>query len=182
MRTQIASIFATVLMAITGCTDAQTYMVTLPQLRDDTPIHIGKNEPALTAMNYYGYNEYTHRTELKTYLGVDPVQTQWCAAFVNSVLEESGIPSNKDHDYPLTARAYLDWGMRIEPTDIQAGDIVVFPRGNVSWQGHVGFYLRTIERNGKDYYLILGGNQNNKVSVEFYPANKAIGIRRNTPI
>jgi len=55
----------------------------------------------------------------------------------------------------------------------------VFPRGNQGWQGHVGFYLRTIEVNGTEYYYILGGNQSNKVSIELFRANKSLGIRRN---
>ena len=54
----------------------------------------------------------------------------------------------------------------------------MFPRGNQGWQGHVGFYLKTENINGVDYYVILGGNQNNKVSVKTYRANTALGIRR----
>jgi hypothetical protein len=58
------------------------------------------------------------------------------------------------------------------------GDIVVFPRGDQGWQGHVGFYVKEQVIDDKLYYYILGGNQKNKVSVELYPADKAIGIRR----
>ena len=59
-----------------------------------------------------------------------------------------------------------------------AGDIIVFPRGNEGWQGHVGFYLNSVVKNNKTYYRILGGNQNNAVSIDLYPAKKALGIRR----
>ena len=39
------------------------------------------------AVEYIGLNEYQHRTALKRYVGVDPRYTEWCAAFVNAVLE-----------------------------------------------------------------------------------------------
>ena len=100
------------------------------------------------------------------------------AAFVNSVLEESNIPSNRSHRYPLTARAFLDWGTTIERSKIEPGDIVIFPRGNISWQGHVGFFLRKQDINGVEHWWILGGNQSNKVSVVMYRASYAIGVRR----
>ena len=119
-----------------------------------------------------------NRAELREFTGVDPVRTEWCAAFVNSVLEESNIESNRSHKYPLTARAFLDWGQRVSKENIKPGDIVVFPRGNSSWQGHVGFYLKTQIVNGVEYYLILGGNQSNKVSIVTYRSNRALGIRR----
>ena len=62
--------------------------------------------------------------------------------------------------------------------DLDPGDIVVFPRGTSDWEGHVGFYVGTEIKNNKEYYRILGGNQNNAVSIDLYPAKKALGIRR----
>jgi len=126
-----------------------------------------------------GLQEYRDRVELREYTGVDPVRTEWCAAFVNAVLNESGIPGSESvSDVPLMARSFLTWGDKITKEEIRAGDIVVFPRGNKGWQGHVGFYIRTIDRNGVPYYAILGGNQSNKVSIELYRASRALGIRR----
>ena len=139
-------------------------------------IRVGLGNPAIRAFKYIDYTERTHRAELRELTGVDPVRTEWCAAFVNAVLEESDIVSNNDHKYPLTARAFLQWGTKV--TEPKPGDIVVFPRGNSSWQGHVGFYLKTMEINGVEYYMILGGNQSNKVSIVPYRASKALGIRR----
>ena len=128
------------------------------------------------AQEYIGLEERANRRELHQLTGVDPVRTEWCAAFVNAVLQESELPDNYNHKYPLTAKAFLDWGTPVD--EPKAGDIVVFPRGNQGWQGHVGFYLHTEKINGIDYYVILGGNQNNKVSVKTYRANTALGIRR----
>jgi uncharacterized protein (TIGR02594 family) len=139
-------------------------------------INVGNANPLYEAVQYNGLHERTDREKLAQYVGVDPVRTEWCAAFVNAVLEESNITSNNNHKYPLTARAFLDWGTTV--SEPKAGDIVVFPRGNQGWQGHVGFYLKTQEINGVEYYLILGGNQSNKVGVKAYRANTALGIRR----
>jgi len=134
------------------------------------------SNPALTASQYINYSENTHRAELAAYIGVDPKRTEWCAAFVNAVLTESGIPNNTLHKYPYTARSFLDWGTVVE-TPIP-GDLIIFPRGNEGWQGHVGFYLSTTIINNTEYYYILGGNQSNKVSIDLYRATRTLGIRR----
>jgi uncharacterized protein (TIGR02594 family) len=130
------------------------------------------------AVQYIGMNENTDRQELKELSGVDPVQTEWCAAFLNAVLEESGVPSvaTLGYDYPLTARSYLKWGVEVELP--LPGDVVVFPRGNQGWQGHVGIFIEKREINGIVYYMILGGNQNNTVSIAPYKASSALGVRR----
>lgn len=167
------AIILTLPLLLAGC-------ITSPELNGY--VRVSANNPAYTAANYLGYTERTHRAELREFTGVDPVRTEWCAAFVNSVLEESNIPSNRGHKYPLTARAFLDWGHKVSKEDIQPGDVVVFPRGNQGWQGHVGFYIRSTEVNGVLYYHILGGNQNNMVSIEMYPARQSLGIRRQLSI
>jgi uncharacterized protein (TIGR02594 family) len=129
------------------------------------------------ARSLVGLHEERDNRKLREIIEVNPARTQWCAAFVNSILNLQGIEGSESvSKYPLTARSFLDWG---EPVDVpEYGDIVVFPRGNVSWQGHVGFYVGLKEINDIDYYIILGGNQNNSVSYELYPAYRAIGIRR----
>jgi len=164
------------LLILTACGGAE---VPIPQLRGELPIKVSNNNPASTAYNYYGLHESIDRQELREYTGVDPVRTEWCAAFVNSVLHESGIEGSESvSDVPLMARSFLFWGEQVVKEDIQPGDIVVFPRGNQGWQGHVGFYLQTHMKDNIEYYLILGGNQSNKVSIEMYRASKALDIRR----
>ena len=129
------------------------------------------------AGEYAGLHERTDREELKDLLNVDPTRTEWCAAFVNSVLEIQGHPNlhTMNYPYPLTARGFLHWGESVDFYDeIQIGDIVIFPRGNQGWQGHVGFYVGSV---GEDW-IILGGNQDNKVGYNLYKSYNAIGIRR----
>lgn len=129
-----------------------------------------------TALNHLGLHEQKNRDELTTKLGVDPVTTEWCAAFVNAVLSKNDIPGSESvSEYPLTARSFLKWG---KPTDDpKKGDIIVFPRGNQGWQGHVGFYVRTEKINGTEYYLVLGGNQEDKVTFDYYPVDFALDVR-----
>ena len=140
------------------------------------------SDSVITAQPYIGLQERQDRSELRELVGVDPVRTEWCAAFVNAILEIDGVPNLNDQtNYPpLMARSFLYWGERVETDDIQRGDIVVFPRGNEGWKGHVGFYVETQTVNGKDYYVILGGNQNNEVRYDLYSPNRALGIRRHS--
>ena len=131
---------------------------------------------AESAEQFIGLHEYRNRKELKSFLGVDPVRTEWCAAFVNATLEMDNTPSLNtiQHKYPLTARAFLDWGVAVDKDNIQQGDLVIFPRGSESWQGHVGFYVGSTD----NYWIILGGNQDNTVSYKLFKPKRAIGIRR----
>ena len=129
-----------------------------------------------TAQSYIGLHERNNRQELTELLEIDPVRTEWCAAFVNAILEKDSIPSlnNLNHPYPLTARAFLDWGEPVNKEDIQLGDLVIFPRGAEGWQGHVGFFAGATET----HWIILGGNQNNTVNYQLFKPNRALGIRR----
>ena len=94
----------------------------------------------------------------------------WCAAFVGHCLENSGIKSTRK----LTARSYLNWGIPIEVTDAQQGDIGVISRGSSSWQGHVFF----IDRIEGPWIWGLGGNQSDAVNIKRYPVSKLLGVRR----
>lgn len=130
-----------------------------------------------TAEAMVGLHEVSDRKQLRQLMGVDPLHYEWCAAFVNMILNLHYIDGSESvSEYPLTARSFLQWGVGVaEP---QRGDIIVFPRGEYQWQGHVGFYVDTVYEDHLKYYLILGGNQNNSVSVEMYLAKSALSIRR----
>jgi len=136
-------------------------------------------DSVVTAQPYIGLEEREDRTEIRALVGVDPVRTEWCAAFVNAVLELDGIKgSSSVSDNPLMARSFIKWGSSVDRSQVRRGDVVVFPRGNVSWQGHVGFYVESQTVKGKEYWVILGGNQDNTVSYQLFNPRRAIAVRR----
>jgi uncharacterized protein (TIGR02594 family) len=136
-----------------------------------------KNPKITIASRYIGFHERRQRRELHEFLGVDPVRIDWCAAFVNAVLAELGIPGSESvSEWPLTARSFLRWGQRVREPEV--GDLMIFPRGTEAWQGHVGFYYGTEYQNGRKFYQVLGGNQNHAVTIELFPARSTISIRR----
>ena len=139
-----------------------------------TPIQ--KHSLTHKAYHYYGLDEVKDRKLIKQISGVDPVTTEWCAAFVNMVLLENNLPqSSSVSEFPLMARSFLKWGDKVD--EPQQGDILVFKRGE-PWQGHVGFYVNSKVVNGNKVYYVLGGNQQNKVSIDIYPADRLLSIRR----
>jgi uncharacterized protein (TIGR02594 family) len=96
--------------------------------------------------------------------------TAWCAAFVGAMLKRAGMKGTGK----LTARSYLEWGLPVDLKDAQPGDILVFQRGNSTWQGHVGFF---VGRSGA-MVRVLGGNQSDAVKEQHYPVSKLLGVRR----
>ena len=155
-------------MLMAGCS-------TLPITQSETSPRVA-SDVVDTAEEFHGYTERKNRRELAALMDVDPVSVQWCAAFINAVLENHDIPGSETvSQHPLVARSFLSWGVAVD--EPQPGDIAIFPRGQ-AWQGHVGFYVSTVYRDGEKWYWILGGNQDNSVSYKLYPANKTIGIRR----
>lgn len=102
---------------------------------------------------------------------IDPRETPWCAAFVNSVLKEGGQKGTGS----LAARSFLDYGQEKKLGEASKGDIAVFRRGNDETKGHVGF-IDHISEDGKTVY-VLGGNQGNQVSIKPYPTASLLGVR-----
>lgn len=96
--------------------------------------------------------------------------TAWCAAFVGAMLKRAGLKGTG----LLTARSYLQWGEPVERKDARPGDVVVFKRGNSSWQGHVAFLVK----DRGEVIDVLGGNQADAVNVRAYRAAQLLGIRR----
>ena len=133
-----------------------------------------------TAYALLGYSELKHSKELNVFLELNPRYTEWCAAFVNKVLEYSGKESVETLNYGnhLLARSYLKYGDMILEDEIRPGDILIFKRGDEWWQGHVGFYVGEEIIKGKKYYRVLGGNQSNEVNISLYPEYRLLGIRR----
>ena len=133
----------------------------------DTPIKI--------ASTFLGTSETVNNKLLaatfKKALGKDinPAQVPWCAAFVNSVLGLSGAQGSGS----LAARSLLKVGT---PTnDPTKGDIVVLSRGSDPSKGHTGFFVGYTEDGD---VKILGGNQDDSVSVKTFPRDAVLGFRK----
>lgn len=107
--------------------------------------------------------EYHQSTKLRG----DNDEIPWCSAFVNWCMEKAAVSGTKSP----AARSWLNWGQEIKSP--KQGCVVVLKRGNSSWQGHVGFYVR----DGWDSVLVLGGNQSNKVCVQQFPKSKILSYR-----
>lgn len=95
----------------------------------------------------------------------------WCSAFINWCFQACGADKGTRS---AAARSWLKWGKEVKLKDAMIGDVVIFSRGNSSWQGHVAFYL-----NHDDTWVeVLGGNQSDAVSVAKYSRSKLLGVRR----
>jgi len=91
--------------------------------------------------------------------GIKDDETPWCASFAGACFEACGIKSARSG----WAKAYLNWGSTL-PYPIY-GCLGVFSRKGGG--GHVGFVVGVDDR---ERLMVLGGNQNNKVSIA--PFNK----------
>lgn len=106
-------------------------------------------------------------------------ETPWCSAFVHFIAWLLNLPRAKS----LSARRWLTVGLPVELKDAIVGfDVVILSRGEgpqpgadvLAAPGHVGFYAG---REGQTIKL-LGGNQGNAVSVQGFPLERVLGIRR----
>lgn len=105
-------------------------------------------------------------------LGMEKTYTNdeipWCGLFMAHVCRVSGLEGVRN---PLWARNWNNFGTRV--TKAMLGDVLVFSRGS---GGHVGIY---VGEDAKAYH-VLGGNQNNRVSIVRIDKSRCIGIRRTT--
>ena len=93
----------------------------------------------------------------------------WCAARTGAALKAAGYPI-PPKDVCLMARSYCTYGVACEP---KRGAIVVFPRGNSTWQGHVGV---VVEVQG-DQVKYIAGNQSDQVGYGTAPIAHALAFR-----
>jgi uncharacterized protein (TIGR02594 family) len=129
------------------------------------------------ALDYIGIKEMPGVENNPTILGffksigqswVQSDETAWCSAFVNYVCKSEGF----EYTGKLNARSWLTVGTHID--EPARGCIVVLWRVDKNgWQGHVGFYVR----HDGDYIYILGGNQDNSVSIKAYPKERLLSYR-----
>jgi uncharacterized protein (TIGR02594 family) len=98
----------------------------------------------------------------------DPAKLPWCGDFVQTciavTLPGEPVPSN-----PYWARNWNSFGQAIEPT---FGAVIVFARGSA---GHVAFLVG--ESTDGKAWIILGGNQSNRISVTSKAKADTIGTR-----
>lgn len=103
------------------------------------------------ANQWKGKDENKDNAELSDFLGINPVQTPWCAHFVRAVLSEAGYNTDSVGG---RANDMKSWGIECQPTP---GCVVVF-------RAHVGFL-------DEDITKVLGGNQSDGVyshPIEWY--------------
>jgi uncharacterized protein (TIGR02594 family) len=93
----------------------------------------------------------------------------WCAARVGAALKRSGLPI-PPVNVNLLARSYLTYGTACEP---KPGAIVIFRRGNSTWQGHVGVVTEVVG----DRVKYVAGNQGNQVGYDEHSIKGALGFR-----
>lgn len=106
-------------------------------------------------------------------------EVPWCSAFANWVCWLLDLPRSKS----LLARSWLTVGRPVSTQEAAPGfDVVVLKRGrgnqpdasNLTAPGHVGFlYSR---RPG--LIRIVGGNQQDAVTVESFTPDRVLGVRR----
>lgn len=132
-----------------------------------------KQEPDIisSALPYDGYNQLSHRNELKVMMNIDPVIVPWCAGFMNYVLDKAGY----QHTDSLLASSYHQYGTKVKIP--QRGDIVILRRTGGSGR-HVGFFYDFVYNDGEQYIRLLGGNQQKAVRISEYPMNIVIEYRR----
>lgn len=95
-------------------------------------------------------------------------ETAWCSAAVNAWMIEAGYPGTR----ALNARSWLTYGQALgTKKTLPRGAVLIFRRGNSSWQGHVCLLLE--DRGGT--LMVIGGNQSDQVCVRVMSRDNLIG-------
>jgi len=129
----------------------------LPNASEDMPWYV-------FGLQMMGKHEIRDNRELSLWLRSDgrtigdPSDIAWCGDYAETSLRRT-IPDIVVPSNPYLAANWSSWGQHVAP---QRGCILSFWRGSPdSWKGHVGFYAGESEDN----FYVLGGNQNNMVSI-----------------
>ena len=94
--------------------------------------------------------------------GFNSDEIAWCSSFVNFAFMVAGDDTRTKS---AASQSWIHWG--VETKEPKLGDLVVFTNKKNPAFGHVGFYIDQIE----NAILVLGGNQKNSVSVQWYYKN-----------
>ncbi|MCD2184189.1 phage tail length tape measure family protein [Rhizobium sp. GN54] len=121
-----------------------------------------------------GSNESTNASQINSFLkqggvDIDAARTAWCAAFVNSSLQQIGV----DGSGSLVANSFQNWGSQIDPSEVLRGDVLLKTNGLSASQpgGHVGFATgATRMLNGQSQLEMLSGNYSGGVGKGWFNA------------
>jgi uncharacterized protein (TIGR02594 family) len=123
-----------------------------------------------------GLTETANKTTLWSFLKSDkrsvgdPSKLPWCGDFVETCIAVT-LPGEVLPTNPYLARNWQKFGVKLSKPAV--GAVMVFWRTSLtgSTDGHVGFCV------GEDgaYWLILGGNQSNAVTISKVAKNRLLG-------
>ncbi|MDH4411778.1 MAG: TIGR02594 family protein [Rhizobium sp.] len=102
--------------------------------------------------------------------GHDDDEVAWCSYFVNFCFSELGQKGSGRAD----ARSWLTWGKPVQGAPRRGDVVVLWREAPDSWKGHVGFFVGY----DADQWLLLGGNQDDAVSIKAYDPARVLGVRR----
>jgi uncharacterized protein (TIGR02594 family) len=108
--------------------------------------------------------EYHKATTLKA----SEDEVAWCSSFMNWLMMKCGY----ERTHSAAARSWLSVGQKLK--GFEKYSIVVFKRGNSSWQGHVAIAIEETAAGIR----VLGGNQSNSVSYATYKKADVLGYFR----
>ena len=131
--------------------------------------HIGKREvpgPGVNAWIKDLWHGLPGGKWFWNHYGQDDSKLPWCGAFVAGCLKAAGATTPQRYS---SALAWLDWGVRLQHPTV--GCVVIFKRAG---GGHVGFVAG---RNQRGQLLVLGGNQNDAVSIAPFAEDRIVGYR-----
>lgn len=106
-------------------------------------------------------------------------EVPWCSGLINWGAWHLRLPRSKS----LLARSWLNVGRPISLEEAQAkNDILIFKRGggdqpgpeDLAAPGHVALFSGL----EGDWILALGGNQGNAISIQGFPGERLLGVRR----
>jgi uncharacterized protein (TIGR02594 family) len=131
------------------------------------------------AKTVLGKTEGKDRAALIDYMktggqNIDPQTRAWCAAFINASLNKAGY-SGTGSDL---ARSFLEWGNAVEPGQVQAGDIGVYPRGSDPMYGHAGIVEKVDPATGMVTMISGNAGPQGAVQESQYAIKDALGFRR----
>ena len=154
-------------------------LIELLEQKLNVTIYPSQRRVLRTAVEEYGVENFgkSNNPEVIKYFeetgfgNIKTDETSWCAAFVNYCVKQNGYK----YPHSLTAKSWLGQGKKV--TDPKTGDIIIFWREKKNgWKGHVAFFVEADKENGVVY--CYGGNQDGKVCIKTYPAERVLAYRR----